>query len=281
MKEYFCGWYFKCQSERESIALIPAVHRVGGREECSVQLISSGESLNIPLYGEPWEIHRDKPWVRFGKNVFSPRGIRLDLQTASASVSGRLCFGSPTPLRYDIMGPFCAVPFMECRHRVFSMGHAVDGTLWVNGKTYRFQNGRGYIEGDRGRSFPRRYAWTQCNFPGGSLMLATADIPLSGLCFTGVTGAVLLRGREYRLATYLGARAARTEGGRVTVRQGDLTLTAELLEDAARPLKAPVGGAMARTVRENIRCRARYRLYSGDRALLDLDTDRASFEYEY
>lgn len=74
VKEYFCGWYFKCQSERESIALIPAVHCVGGREECSVQLISSGESLNIPLYGEPWEIHRDKPWVRFGKMSFRPGG---------------------------------------------------------------------------------------------------------------------------------------------------------------------------------------------------------------
>ena len=63
----------------------------------------------------------------------------MDLQTASTSVSGRLCFGGPTPLRYDIMGSFCAVPFMECRHRVFSIGHAVDGTLWVNGKPTIFK----------------------------------------------------------------------------------------------------------------------------------------------
>lgn len=27
MREYFCGWYFKCQSDAQTLAVIPAVHQ--------------------------------------------------------------------------------------------------------------------------------------------------------------------------------------------------------------------------------------------------------------
>ena len=29
MGDYFCGWYFRCQSEEKTLAVIPAVHRAG------------------------------------------------------------------------------------------------------------------------------------------------------------------------------------------------------------------------------------------------------------
>lgn len=63
------------------------------------------------------------------------------------------------------------------------------------------------MEGDRGYSFPRNYVWTQCSFPDGALMLSIADIPIGGFHFTGVISIVLLHGKEYRLATYLGSKA--------------------------------------------------------------------------
>lgn len=108
------------------------------------------------------------------------------------------------------MGPFRYVPFLQCRHSVFSMRHSVHGQFCVNGTTYIFQNATGYIEGDRGYSFPRKYAWTQCSFPGGALMLSIADIPFCGFHFTGIISIVHLQGKEYRLATYLGAKADKT-----------------------------------------------------------------------
>ena len=30
MNEFFCGWYFKCQSEERTLAVIPALHRSRG-----------------------------------------------------------------------------------------------------------------------------------------------------------------------------------------------------------------------------------------------------------
>ena len=35
---------------------------------------------------------------------------------------------------------FAFVPFMECRHSVWSMRHAVRGTVDINGQEYSFQN---------------------------------------------------------------------------------------------------------------------------------------------
>ena len=109
------------------------------------------------------------------------------------------------------MGPFRYVPFMQCRHSVFSMRHPVDGILSINGTPYEFQNAIGYMEGDRGYSFPTKYAWTQCSFPDGALMLSIAEIPFGGFHFTGIIGIVHLRRKEYRLATYLGAKAVKIE----------------------------------------------------------------------
>lgn len=280
-KNGFYGWYFKCQSEKESIALIPAVHTVNGQKTCSIQLITDEESHQILLSEGRCEMRADRPCAKLGENVFSETGVRLNLHMTDFSVTGALRFGRPSLLRYDIMGPFCCVPFMECSHRVFSMRHEVNGVLRLNGNVFRFENGAGYIEGDRGCSFPKQYMWTQCFFEGGSLMLAVAEIPVGPARFTGIIGAVQLNGREYRLATYLGAHVASVKNREIIVRQGGLELTAALLERQSHPLQAPANGAMTRTIRENIACHARYQLRRKDRILFAFETERASFEYEY
>lgn len=285
-REYFCGWYFKCQSKEESVAVIPAVHTVGGRQTGSIQLITGEKSWNCPFPSLDGQIpihriHRNRPCARLEENVFSENGIRLNLHTGTLSATGSLRFGKPSPIGYDIMGPFCCIPFMECRHRVFSMRHTVDGRLQVNGKTYCFENGVGYIEGDQGRSFPKQYMWTQCCFEGGSLMLATAEIPLGPVRFTGVIGVIQLHGREYRLATYLGAKVVCIRNHEAVIRQGDLTMTVTWPDRLSHPLQAPTDGAMTRTIRENVVCRARYQLRRKNHILFDFETSEASFEYEY
>jgi hypothetical protein len=91
------------------------------------------------------------------------------------------------------MGPFRFVPLMECRHSVLSMSHSLSGSLRLNGKSVCFNGGVGYIEGDRGHSFPRRYIWTQCNWREESpcsLMLSAADIPFAAGTSAGIIGVV-------------------------------------------------------------------------------------------
>lgn len=281
MRDYFCGWYFKCQSETQTLAVIPAIHRSKNEPSCSVQIITDDGAWPIALPYDQWQKDKDGFRIRIGENTFGEEGIQLHLHAPALSVKGDIRFGKLSRIRYDIMGPFQYVPFMQCRHSILSMEHTVNGTLCVNGKDYRFHDAVGYIEGDRGYSFPKEYAWTQCSFPGGSLMLSVADIPWGPARFTGVIGVIRWQGQEYRLATYLGAKAVRIHKGEIVVRQGHTVLTVKLIERRPQALMAPVSGAMTRTIHESASCRASYCFRQNADTLFSFETPRASFEYEY
>ena len=154
MREYFSGWFFRCQFDTQTLAVIPAVHRSGTEQSCSIQLITDDASWNVGY--AITDFHKRGPVVQIGENRFCPQGIRLELHAAGLDVSGSLRFGPLAPIGYDIMGPFRWVPGMECRHSVFSMKHSVNGEIRINGKSYLFHHGTGYWEGDRGRSFPEK-----------------------------------------------------------------------------------------------------------------------------
>ncbi|MGN0998885.1 MAG: hypothetical protein ACI4PO_04980 [Faecousia sp.] len=205
----------------------------------------------------------------------------MDIHSTDLHATGSVRFNALTPIRYDIMGPFRYVPFMQCRHSVYSIRHSVDGTLFINDTPYVFQDAIGYMEGDRGYSFPEKYAWTQCSFTDGALMLAIADVPVGGFRFTGIIGIVFLQEKEYRLATYLGAKAVKIEAGEIIVRQGSFTLTVRPQGQAGHPLRAPVSGAMVRTIHEHPACRISYRFEENGVPLLDLDDPNAAFEFEF
>lgn len=279
MRGSFYGWYLKCQSDTQTLAIIPAVHGAGRKRTCSIQFITDEGAWAVTFPGE-FFLRRGK-MLRIGKNTFGESGIQLDINTPELAVKGKVKFGALKLLKYDIMGPFAFVPFLECRHSVWSMQHSVKGTVCINGKKYSFRNDLGYWEGDRGRSFPKEYAWTQCSFEGGCLMLSVADIPLAGIHFTGIIGVVLWKGKEYRVATYLGARMAKLRDGRIRIVQGDLELEAHLLEKSAHPLNAPIDGEMVRTIHESATCHAFYEFKKKGKALFAFETKRASFEYEY
>ena len=279
MRDYFCGWYIKCQNGTQTVAFIAAYHISNNVKSSSLQIITDDGAWNAEY---PYEAFRmDKNGVTIGPNVFTKQGCHLDVRMPELTVRGKLSFGAFTPIAYDIMGPFKYVPFMECRHSVFSMKHSVDGELTINGEAFRFENGVCYIEGDRGRSFPKDYVWTQCCFPEGSIMLSVADIPFCGIHFTGVISAIHHRGREYRLGTYLGARAVKIRDGEVVIRQGRKKLTVRRLEDRGKPLAAPVGGNMTRTIRESAACRTYYHYQENGATVFEFTSDMAAFEYEY
>ena len=278
MKGTFYGWYMKCQSASQTLAVIPAVHQCGKERTCSIQIITDYDAWNVPFPDGMYR--RQGKNIRIGKNKFGRNGLSLKINRPGLTVNGKLNFGELSPLRYDIMGPFAIIPFMECRHGVWSMEHTVNGTLRINDQVFSFHNARGYWEGDKGHSFPKQYAWTHCFFNGGSLMLSVADIPMAGIHFTGIIGVILYHGKEYRLATYLGAKALQVHNEKIRIVQGDMELEVCLLERVQCSLKAPVSGNMKRIIREGAACRASYRFCKKGSTLFSFETDKASFEYE-
>lgn len=278
-KHYFKGWYFKCCTPTQTIAFIPSYHRYGDTQTASLQIITDNAAFQVPC--RTLSV-REKPLrIRADDCTFSENGIRLQLQTNTLSASGTLRFHSLSPIRSDIMGPFRFVPWMQCRHSVYSMRHRMDGTLIIDQTAYRFQNGTGYLEGDSGCSFPKRYIWTHCFFKNGSLMLSVADIPMLGGLFTGIIGVIQHNQTEYRMATYLGARVKEIGRNHVTVTQGDFALTAKLLTQNPHPLLAPNLGEMTRTIHESAACKAYYCFSHRGETLCEWISPRASFEFEY
>ena len=279
---YFEGWYFKHQNRQGQIlALIPAFHTDReGRRTASLQVISGDRSWWLE-YPEA-QVSRRPFQVQIGRCCFGSRGMELRIRREGLSLQGALQYGPFTPLRSDIMGPFRFFAGMQCSHGVISMGHSLSGTLELNGERLDFTGGTGYIETDRGRSFPSRYLWTQCVWDGaeqGSLMLAIAAIPLPVGSFTGCICSVLYQGREYRLATYRGARIEAWSPSGAAIRQGTYRLEAELLNEQRQPLRAPVEGSMERTIHESLRAEVHCRFRQGNRLLFQHTDPCASLEY--
>lgn len=299
MNDYFYGWYFRCQGQEGSVAVIPAVHLSSGKASCSVQIITQNESLYREFPVSQFRINREKGIMQIGDSLFSRKGIRMSLEAFrieendgsehrdsmgksdenKVTVRGNLVFGKFAKPEYDIMGPFACIPGMECRHTVYSMRHEVKGYLQLDGKEIQFQNGIGYMEGDSGTSFPEKYIWTQHFIPGGSVMFAAASIPLAGAHFTGTVGFLFKGNKEYRFATYLGASVTRMGDRELLIRQGRHRLHVRFPETGGNVLNAPDKGKMTRKVQENVACKAEYRLTYGKKELLHVITDEAAFEY--
>lgn len=279
MRNYFCGWYFRCQSNHQTLAIIPSIHKSRDADFCTIQIITDTEAFHAQF---PYsDFRKGDNQIAIAGSQFGKEGIALDVRTQGLHATGAVQFRDITPIQYDIMGPFRYVPFMQCKHSVYSMRHLVDGELSINGTSYVFRDATGYIEGDRGYSFPREYVWTQFTFPAGALMLSIADIPLGMLHFTGVIGIVLLNGKEYRLATYLGAKAVRITATEIIIQQGEQCLILRPQGPSGHPLRAPLHGAMSRTIHEHPSCKVSCCFKDGDATLLDLEVQNAAFEYEY
>lgn len=279
MGSYFCGWYFRCQSDIQTLAIIPSYHKTKNGNYCEIQIITDSAAFHIPFPYSAFE--KSNRFVRIAKNHFSTDGMTLCIQESNIFIDGNIRFGPFTEIQYDIMGPFRLIPFIQCRHSIYSMYHSINGEITINGTSYFFQDAAGYIEGDRGRSFPEKYVWTQCSFPGGALILSIADIPLGALHFTGIIGIVYLNKREYRLATYLGAKIIKLTPDEIIVQQGRYTLIVEPDQISGYPLHAPVFGAMNRVIHEHPSCKIKYTFEENGRPLLEWSAQNAAFEYEF
>lgn len=262
----FRGYYFRHQNENQTLALI-----VGkSTDSAFIQVVTEEGSKLYPFATADFT-----DCIRIGDNQFSKDGVHLALP----GLSGDIRYQHLTPLRSDIMGIFRFFP-MQCRHTVVSMRHVLNGTVWLDGKPLCFDGGSGYVEGDSGRSFPREYLWIAAHdLPNGdAFFLSVAEIPFCGFRFSGVICVWMLHGKEYRFATYLGAKAQVTDR-RVEITQHAFRVEAEILHvGAEHPLAAPQNGRMTAAVRESNCAQVALKLYQHETLIASATSRRAGFE---
>lgn len=282
-KSYFEGWYLKHQCGEETVAFIPAFHVDSeGKRSASLQIVTKEIARRIDFPATGFYADEERFRVRVGKSWFSEHGAHLHLKDQDISVYGDLFYGPFDVPGEDIMGPFRFLPRMQCVHGILSRRHTVRGTLRINGKTFHFQQGWGYIETDRGSSFPSEYIWTQCNRfkqeKNCAVMVSSANIPVGKLHFTGCICDIMYQGEEYRLATYRGAHPE-TEGRMLRLLQGPYSLLVQPIQEAPQALAAPEAGAMSGTIHESASCVVRYVFSKGEETVFDLTSPYAGFEW--
>lgn len=276
-KKHFEGWYFKHQKEDETICFI-----VGRAEDKAfIQIITKDFSKTFNYALEDYRVSYTMTQIRIGESIFTKDGCIINIHLDDMIIRGRLSYGRLTMLKSDIMGIFRYVPWMECRHGVVSMDHNVTGNVEINGEKIDLTGGKGYIECDKGRSFPKWYLWCQCNSfeTKTSVMIAVAKIPFLGLSFTGTISSVFYQGKEYRFATYLGARVLEHSSKNVVIKQGNMKLVADFEGGKGHDLDAPQKGNMTRNIIEKVNTHAHFKMFIEGEPLFNLQSENACLEY--
>ncbi len=267
-KRYFEGWYIKTAAleSGKTLALIPGIS-LGKDSHAFLQIIDGREHktgyLRFPL--ESFQYNRKSFDITLGNNTFSTGGVFLNESRKETSLKGELHFSGTVPFPVTpgspgIMGPYRYAPFLECYHGVVSADHRAEGRIEWDGVIYDFQNARGYIEKDWGKSMPSAWIWMHCNlFPTEktSFMLSIARVPWLGRTMTGHLGFLYTKGKYHRFGTYLKSR--------VILQQKDAGVMALLIEakdfslevraelnGTGGNLQAPREGDMNRTIRERV-----------------------------
>lgn len=279
---YFEGWYYKMVSadERYKVAFIPGISYAKDQSHSFIQVFISHKNAIKPLKTAYFRFettdfaYLNEPFqVSVGGQIFRKDQVSIDLKNSIMSVQGDLSIHKITPIERtlwqpNIMGPFGYLNFMECYHGVVSLTSPLSGALMIDGELVSFEGGKGYIEKDWGKSFPRAYVWMQTNHftdENTSLMFSYADIPFLGFYFKGLICTLYYNHEEYRFATYNFSKVKVEEISPKRVfyvlKKGRYTLHIEAIQEDQIELASPVDGAMTHTIKEGLSGRVHVKLF--------------------
>jgi len=269
--QYFEGWYFKQVNTETNytISFIPGISYNKVNPHCFIQCIICNEDNKLSSHYFKYDLgefsYNNSPFsVQINKSVFSENSISINLESPGIKVVGKLSFENLEPLKAslfnpNIMGIFSYIPRMECNHHIISMNHSVSGSLNVNSKVVDLNGGLGYMEKDWGKSFPDEYIWLQCNnFEKEDVKVAfsVATIPFGKLRFRGFFCSLFVNDKEYRFATYNGAKlkinSSKSGETNITMVKGNLQLNIIGCTDEVQSLASPKNGVMDNSIKEGL-----------------------------
>lgn len=205
--------------------------------------------------------------------------ITFDINQNDLVMKGELTLGEFHPLKKKVMGPFTYLP-MECKHEIYSMYHELKGALLINDKEVCFNKGRGYIEGDSGTNFPKKYVWYNSVTKDVTTTFALASIPFLGFIhFTGILCFIKTKDKEYRFCTYNGAKLKKISEEEIVIKKGSYSFVLSMNNKGGHLLKAPIKGNMDRYIKENLNIVTSYTLMFRDQVILKVDDPISSLEY--
>lgn len=265
-KSYFEGWYFKNISKKDGISFIPGINVDKDTKKAFIQVITNTSSYYINYSIDDFTFSENPFYIKIKNNIFSKENIHIDIEDniQNIKIYGDIKYSNNKNIKIsnlnpNIMGPFSYIPFMECNHAILSMKNTVEGTLFINDKIMKFENGTGYIEKDWGTSFPKSYIWCQGNsFKNKevSFMMSIANIPFKVFEFTGIICDIIINDKEFKFTTYNNAKIIKyfVDDSLLSIilKKGDYYLQVKSIFDKGVKLTAPVKGKMQKDIYESI-----------------------------
>lgn len=288
---YFEGWYYKVTTEGIAFALIVGISKNEYENHAFIQTI---DTLTRKTYYYRYSM-KDvtiayTPFsIAIKGNTFMKHRIQLDLPNMQADLS-MYEFSDLNTTAYSptIMGPFSYYKRMQCVHSIVSLQHYVRGTLNCDHQDIQIQ-GIGYMEKDRGVSFPKEYIWTQsnsCEIKNSCFFLSIAHIPILNTSFTGCICVLMINQKQYHFATYYGVRVKTMDvyeyqnhkEVHIELQQFSYQLKITIKQYQAYPLIAPKDGVMEPKVFESLDSEIFVKLYHHGKELHDLHFVQAGSE---
>lgn len=288
---YFEGWYFKLvtKDQKYNIAFIPGISLNQDDRHSFIQVFVTSNIYNVPtlktyylrFQASSFKYSTTKFEVTIGDNFFSAHSLRLKIDEPDLKLDGQIMLSKLNPIKKSLLSPsimgfFAYIPKMECYHGVISMSHELKGSLNINKQLIDLSGGKGYLEKDWGRSFPRGYVWVQSNHfskDNTSFMFSYADIPFLGFYFKGLICNLQIDNKEYRFATYNFAKVVEEKISRNKARyvlkrfNYRLELEANIAETTELP--SPKNGKMNQTIKEGLMGEVHLKLFYKDKLIFE------------
>ena len=211
--------------------------------------------------------------------VVSSNTVTFNVNSSDITINGKLELGKLSPLKSKVMGPFTYLP-LECKHSIYSMKHTINGKLVINGTEYTYTNSLGYIEGDSGKSFPKKYIWYNSVTEKATVTMAVATVVVMGFIkFKGLLCFIKDNDKEYKICTYNFGKIKSISKNSVVLKKGKYSFILEYKLEEGHKLKAPVKGNMDRFIKESITTKTKYKLLYKGKTILDIEDELSSLEY--
>lgn len=142
----------------------------------------------------------------------------------------------------------------------------------------------GYIEKDWGTSFPKQYIWLQCNHfeEDINLFCSIAHIPFLGTSFLGFIAVFSYEGKQYRFATYNGAKYTferlTDKTVKIVFQRKDFRLETIATLENGTVLKAPKLGSMNDEIIETLNGRLDISFWQNSTCLITATGNSAAIE---
>lgn len=218
-KNYFENWYFRLvDANKEKVVEILVGKSMGEKgTEAFIQIMGEGIEEPICMTYPVEKMINTQKGIQIEENSFGAEGIELNLSSEKFSLKGEMSFHHHKMLKQSfwlpgLMGPFKYLPFLESYHEVICLDHVIMGNLVLNEKTLSFDKGKGYIEKDWGKTFPKVWVWAQCNHfekHDMAVMIGIARVPIFLEYHTGFAIPIFYNDKLEVFSNYRGGQIAK------------------------------------------------------------------------